>query len=172
MNSKPKSNIVLIGMPGSGKSTIGVMLAKRLSYGFVDTDILIQISEHRPLQDIVDSDGYMVLRNIEECIILDLNCHRQVIATGGSAVYSQKAVRHLQELGTIVFLDTKIKTLVTRIKDMQTRGIARRPDQSFEDLFAERSALYKKYAEITIECSELNHEEVCDGIVKKISGSI
>lgn len=168
MSAKTKSNIVLIGMPGSGKSTIGVMLAKRLSYGFVDTDILIQLSEHRPLQDIVDSDGYMVLRNIEERIILDLNCHRQVIATGGSAVYSQKAALHLQALGTIVFLNVNIDTLLSRISDMKTRGIARRPDQSFEDLFAERSALYKKYAEITIECSALNHEEVSDVIEEHI----
>lgn len=155
-------------MPGSGKSTIGVMLAKRLSYGFVDTDILIQISEHRPLQDIVDSDGYMALRKIEESIILDLNCHRQVVATGGSAVYSQKAAMHLQELGTIVFLNVNIDTLLSRITDMKTRGIARRPDQSFDDLFAERSALYKKYAEITIECSVLNHEEVCERIEENL----
>lgn len=119
MNSKP--NIVLIGMPGSGKSTVGIILAKRLSYGFLDTDILIQTSERRSLQAIVDSDGYMTLRKIEEGVILGLKCHRQVIATGGSAVYSHDAVTHLKELGTIVFLDTEINILLSRINDMGTR---------------------------------------------------
>lgn len=156
-------------MPGSGKSTVGIILAKRLSYGFIDTDILIQTSERRSLQTIVDNDGYMVLRNIEERVILDINCSTQVIATGGSAVYSQQAMSHLKELGDIIFLDVKMSVLINRIKDMATRGLARRPDQSFDDLFAERSALYGKYAEITIHCSTMGVDEICDKVVETLA---
>lgn len=170
--SPGKSNVVLIGMPGSGKSTVGIILAKRLSYDFTDTDILIQISERRSLQNIVDSEGYMALRSIEESVILGLKCHRQVIATGGSAVYSPAAMSHLKQLGTIVFLDTDMDTILSRIHDLATRGIARRPDQSFEQLFTERGMLYRKYAEYTVQCSALNHEEVCEKVAEglKLSG--
>jgi shikimate kinase len=166
--SMNKSNIVLIGMPGSGKSTVGIILAKRLSYGFLDTDVMIQISEKRSLQAIVDSDGYMALRKIEENVILSLKCQRQVIATGGSAVYSPAAMDHLKKQGIVVFLDAPIHTLLSRINDMDTRGIARRPDQSFEDLFKERFALYVKYAEITVASAGLSQEEVCDAVIEKI----
>jgi shikimate kinase len=164
-----KTNIVLIGMPGSGKSTTGVLLAKRLSLGFIDTDVLIQTVEKRPLQEIVDIDGYMELRRIEARVILGLECRDQVIATGGSAAYSAEAMAHLQETGTIIFLDTGIKTLLSRITDLATRGIARRPDQTFEDLFEERSALYKKYAEMTVQCGGIVQEAVCEKIAASLS---
>ena len=159
------SNIVLIGMPGSGKSTVGIVLAKMMSYSFVDTDILIQTKQRRCLQEIVDAEGHMALRRIEEEILLDMRCVNHVIATGGSAVYSHVAMKHLKSDGTAVFLNADIAALRSRIHNFETRGLAKRPDQSFADLFAERSALYTRYADITIECSDTTQEEVCEKIM-------
>lgn len=156
-----KSNIVLIGMPGSGKSTVGVVLAKQLSKGFVDTDVLIQTTSHRPLQDIVDTEGYMALRAIEEQVLCALDVKDHVISTGGSAVYSEAAMQHLAADGLVVFLDVSLATLRKRIDNFDTRGIARRPDQSFEDLFDERGRLYRAHADITIDCNTLHTEGVC-----------
>jgi shikimate kinase len=155
------SNLVLIGMPGSGKSTVGVILAKRTGRVFVDTDLLIQIAQKRTLQDIVDRDGYLALRQIEEEILLDLAVRNHVIATGGSAVYSNRAMEHLKADGVVVFLNADPDTLAARISDFSTRGLAKRPDQSFADLFAERFPLYTKYADITIDCTGLDQEDVC-----------
>ncbi len=160
-----QSNIVLIGMPGSGKSTAGIVLAKMISCGFVDTDILIQVSQGRSLQDIVNMEGYMVLRQIEERILLNLRCCNHVIATGGSAVYSYPAMKYLKSRGVIVFLEVDLPVLKSRIHNLETRGLAKRPDQTFADLYAERCNLYKKYADMTIECGDRNQEEVCAVII-------
>jgi len=165
---KDKSNIVLIGMPGAGKSTVGVILAKLTSRDFIDTDVLIQISQGRLLQDIVDKEGYMALRKIEENILLGLHCDHHVIATGGSAVYSPVAMEHLKSNGIIVFLDVDLPTLVSRIHDYDTRGLAKRPDQSLSDLFDERVILYRKYTDITVDCKDLSQEEVCAQIIKTV----
>jgi shikimate kinase len=165
---KNPSNIVLIGMPGSGKSTVGVILAKLTRRNFVDTDVLIQISQSRSLQDIVDTEGYLILREIEERVILNHDCRNCVIATGGSAVYSRVAVEHLKKDGVVVFLKADLPTLEARVSDYSTRGLAKRPDQSLADLFAERSALYMKYADVLIDCKGLTHEEVCARIIKEL----
>jgi shikimate kinase len=162
------SNIVLIGMPGSGKSTVGVMLAKRMVRDFVDTDVLIQTAQKRSLQDIVDRDGYLVLRRIEEEVLLKLDCRNQVIATGGSAVYSPAAMAHLKLHGAVVFLDVDLPTLRARVHDYDTRGLAKRPDQTLDDLFTERSALYRRYADVTVDCIGLTHEAVCARIGKEL----
>ena len=167
MKEKP-SNIVLIGMPGSGKSTVGVILAKMTGRDFVDTDVLIQKEQGRSLQDIVDRDGYLKLREIEERMILKLECRNHVIATGGSAVYSQAAMTHLKTDGIAVFLNVDLQTLFTRVKDFDTRGLAKRPDQGVADLFSERHALYRKYADVIIDCEALTHEMVCEKIVRKL----
>lgn len=159
-----KSNIVLIGMPGAGKSTVGIILAKQTARDFVDTDVLIQISERRSLQAIVDTDGYRVLRCIEEDVLLNLDVRRHVIATGGSAAYSERGMRHLQAQGRVVFLQVDLPTLRDRIRDFDTRGIAKRPDQSFEDLFDERFRLYTRYADVTVSCAGLTQEDVCERI--------
>jgi len=166
------SNLVLIGMPGSGKSTVGVILAKMTCRDFVDTDLLIQKSQNRPLQDIVDTDGYVMLRDIEEKVLLDLHVRNHVIATGGSAVYSDQAMAHLKSDGLVIFLDVDLQALEARIADFSTRGLAKRPDQSFTELFTERSGLYATYADITIPCSRLTQEEVCVMIIAKTEANL
>jgi shikimate kinase len=165
---KNPSNIVLIGMPGSGKSTIGVILAKLTARDFIDTDVLIQTTLGRTLQDIVDTQGHMALREVEERILLELDCINHIIATGGSAVYSHAAMMHLKSNGIAVFLNVALPVLESRIRDYATRGLAKRPDQNFDDLFEERSSLYKKYADVTIECKDFTQEEVCEKIICSI----
>lgn len=165
---KNPSNIVLIGMPGSGKSTVGIILAKLISSDFVDTDVLIQTSQGQTLQDIVNTKGYMVLREIEERILLKLDRFNHIIATGGSAVYSHAAMTHLKSNGVVVFLNVKLPVLESRIRDFATRGLAKRPDQSLKDLFEERFVLYKKYADVTIECKDFTQEEVCERIITSV----
>jgi len=154
-------------MPGAGKSTVGVILAKKTSRDFVDADTLIQTSQERTLQDIVDSDGYTVLRKIEEDVLLGLSVQNCVIATGGSAVYSDRAMAHLKSDGLVIFLDVDLPTLEARIHDFLTRGLAKRPDQDLAELFHERFALYTKYADITIKCAGLTREEVCERIINR-----
>jgi shikimate kinase len=161
------SNLVLIGMPGSGKSTVGVILAKKISRDFVDTDLLIQISQGQKLQEIVDHDGYVALRHIEERVLLDLCVRNHVIATGGSAVYSDQAMAHLKSDGLAIFLDVDLATLESRIPDFSTRGLAKRPDQSLSELFDERFKLYAKHADITIKCGRLTQEDVCARIIEE-----
>ena len=168
ISTPDKTNIVLVGMPGSGKSTVGVILAKLLSRNFIDTDILIQTSEQRALQDIVDTQGYMALRRIEECILLSLDCKAHVIATGGSAVYSESGMERLHAKGFIVYLQVDLPTLESRVRNFTTRGLAKRPDQTFADLFQERTSLYSRYADLTIGCIGLTHEEVCARIIDQL----
>jgi shikimate kinase len=166
--TEDRSNIILIGMPGSGKSTVGVILARLTARDFVDTDVLIQTQQGRTLQDIVDRDGYLALRGIEENVILKLDCRDHVIATGGSAVYSPAAMAHVKSQGIAVFLHVDLRTLRSRVEDYDTRGLAKRPDQSLDDLFAERLALYREYADVTVNCIGLTHEEVCASIIEEL----
>lgn len=164
-----RSNLVLIGMPGSGKSTVGVLLAKQTARGFIDTDVIIQTSERRSLQDIVDLDGYLALRRIEEKILRGISLRNHVIATGGSAVYSEPAMIHLKSGGIVAFLDVDLQTLEGRIHDFGTRGLARSPGQSLTDLYQERLPLYRRYADLVVTCGKLTHEEVCSRIVEGLS---
>jgi shikimate kinase len=166
--SRTRTNIVLIGMPGSGKSAIGVILARMASMDFIDTDSLIQLSEGRTLQDIVDTDGHMALRQIEERVLLNLDYRHHVIATGGSAVYSGPGMEHLKAIGAVVFLHVDLATLKSRIQDYETRGLAKAPNQTLEDLFNERAALYNRYADVTIESAGLGEEEVCRVILEEL----
>ncbi|MFC4258163.1 shikimate kinase [Marinobacter lacisalsi] len=164
MANRP-DNIVLTGMPGSGKSTVGVLLAKRLGFGFVDTDLLIQQKAGRTLQEIVDAEGYLALRAIEEEVLLELAVERHIISTGGSAVYSQQAMAHLKQDGEVVFLDIPLDEMMRRIGDHSLRGISRGPAQSFTDLFQERFALYQHYCDVWVKASGLNQDEVCETVI-------
>ncbi|WP_297791378.1 shikimate kinase [uncultured Marinobacter sp.] len=159
------TNIIMTGMPGSGKSTVGVLLAKRLGLGFVDTDLLIQQHAGCTLQDIVDNEGYQALRAVEEGVLLRLNVERHVISTGGSAVYSAKAMNHLKGNGVVVFLDIPLDLVIKRIGDYSLRGISRRPDQSLDELFEERFELYSLHADITVSCAGRDQDEVCEAVV-------
>ena len=165
---KAKSNLVLIGMPGSGKSTVGVVLAKRTSHDFVDTDVVIQSVEHRSLQAIMDKEGYMKLREIEARVLQTLNLENYVISTGGSAVYSDAAMLHLRKNGTTIYLDVSLDTLRSRITDYETRGIAKRPEQSFDDLFEERTRLYRTYADLVIKGDGMSQDAVCNRIIEEL----
>ncbi|MDF1581521.1 MAG: shikimate kinase [Desulfuromonadales bacterium] len=155
-----KSNLALIGMPGAGKSTVGIILAKMLAKGFVDTDLLIQQNCGRSLQEILDSEGYSALRRAEEEEILRLNVVDHIIATGGSAVYSAAAMTHLATASTIIFLQVDFDEIVRRIHNFDTRGIARSATQSFRELYEERQILYRRYAQVTIDCAGLNQEAI------------
>jgi len=143
-------------------------LAKQTARGFIDTDVIIQTSQGRSLQDIVDRDGYMVLRRLEEETLLRISFSNHVIATGGSAVYSEAAMVRLKSDGFIVFLDTDLPTLKTRIHDFGTRGLAKSPGQSLDDLYRERLPLYRKHADLVVECRNLSHEEVCAKIIEEL----
>ena len=162
------SNIILIGMPGTGKSTVGVILAKMIAKRYLDTDILLQNIEKRSLQDIVDKEGHMALREVEQRVLLGIQCRNHIVATGGSAAYSESAMLHLKSIGIIVFLHADLPTLNRRIHNYETRGLAKRPDQSFQDLFDERLVLYEKYADITVQSSNLTQDQVCDAIVGQL----
>ena len=158
-------------MPGAGKSTVGVILAKQTSRDFVDTDLLIQTSQERTLQNIVDTDGYTALRKIEQDVLLGLSVKNHVIATGGSAVYSERAMVQLKSDGLVIYLDVDLPALLLRVHDFRTRGLAKRPDQDFTDLFHERLTLYTRYADLTIKCSGLTQEEVCARIIDQCDRS-
>ena len=163
-----KSNITLIGMPGAGKSTVGIILAKNMAFGYIDTDILIQINEQKSLQQIINETDHMNLRAIEEREILKLNVSNHIIATGGSAPYSPRAMALLKRISHIVYLRVDIAELKRRIHNYETRGIAKSPTQSFMDLFTERQRLYEQYAEITIDCNSLNQDQIAGKIQEQV----
>ena len=145
-------NIILIGMPGSGKSTVGVLLAKALGYDFVDVDLVIQRREGALLQEILDARGVEAFLDAEEQAVLSLDCDRCVIAPGGSAVCRESAARRLKALGTVIYLQVPLEELSSRIQNLSTRGIAMEPGQTLSDVLASRAPLYDKYADLVIDC--------------------
>jgi shikimate kinase len=164
-----KTNLTLIGMPGAGKSTIGIILAKNMSLGFIDTDVLIQINQQKSLQQILDESDHLNLRAIEENEILKLNVSNHVIATGGSAAYSEKAMTHLQQISTIIFLEVSFAEIERRIRNFASRGIAKAAHQTFHQLFDERQILYRKYAEMTVHCDGFDQEEIAMQIAENFN---
>jgi shikimate kinase len=158
--------IVLTGMPGAGKSTIGPLLAKATLRDFIDTDLLIQAKHQRSLQDIVDRDGYQILRELEEDVLLSTDFGNRVIATGGSVVYSEAGMKRLASLGPIVHLDVSLDNLKSRVQNYESRGIARRPGQSLESLFEERMALYRRFADLTVDCNTGAPEDCVEAILQ------
>ena len=166
-----RDNIVLIGMPGAGKSTIGVLLAKQLAKNFVDTDVVIQSAEGRTLQEIVDQQGHLTLRAIEERELSQLALRHHVIATGGSAAYSERAMAALRRHGIIVYLKVDFSTLTRRVTNLSSRGIAKAAHQTLADVFAERIPLYEQHADIVIDCNRLTQEQVVDCICAALDDS-
>ena len=157
--------IILIGMPCVGKSTLGALLADNLSLEFIDTDRSIEKFLDRNLQDVIDEDGYMALRTAEEKVLLEETVTNKVIATGGSAVYSEKGMNYLKSKGLVIFLDLPQKNLEDRITNFSTRGIARRPDQSFACLFDERRPLYLQHADIIVDCLGLSIDQLLKRLI-------
>lgn len=159
------SNIILIGMPGSGKSTCGVLAAKALLKNFFDTDLLIQNIENKRLQEIIDEKGNAYFEAAEEKAILSLDIQGTVIATGGSVVYSEKAMQHLKKLGKVIYLHLDYKTMEKRISNITTRGVVLREGSTLKDMYNERLPLYEKYADEVIICDNATVEETVAGIV-------
>ena len=157
-----KDNIVLIGMPTSGKSTMGVILAKILGYRFLDADIVIQEKIGKKLSEIIESEGIDGFIDIENRINSEIETERTVIATGGSVVYGKEAMDHYKNIGKVVYLKVDMDTLTKRLHNAKQRGVVMREGQSLVSLYNERSALYEKYADITIEEKDFTMEEVID----------
>ena len=160
-----KDNIILVGMPTSGKSTVGVILAKILGYNFVDADIVIQKKDGRRLSEIIEQEGVDGFIDIENRINSGIETERTVIATGGSVVYGTEAMQHYKNIGRIVYLKVGMDVLTKRLKDVKQRGVVMRPGQSLVALYNERSALYEKYADITIDEKNNTMEEVVTDLV-------
>ena len=156
-------NIILIGMPGCGKSTVGVILAKTLGMGFVDTDLMIQQQQKNTLQRLIDAYGLDRFREFEEKALLSVTCKSDtVIATGGSAVFCSYGMAALKENGVCVYLELPVEELGHRLKNIRTRGIACRKGERLEDIFAAREPLYERYADVTLNCAGLTVEQVVE----------
>ena len=164
-----EGNIVLIGMCGVGKSTVGVLLAKALGCNFLDTDVYIQALEDKSLQQVIDEAGIEAFCEIEQNHIIRIDVRNTVIATGGSVVYSPKAMRHLADTGVIVHLDLDYETIERRVTDLYTRGVVMQAGQTLRGLHESRQPLYRKYAQITIDCAGKNHEQIVDEIITNLT---
>ena len=161
-------NVILIGMPGAGKSTVGVVLAKKLGYAFVDADLVIQSREGKLLHEIISERGVEGFWRVEESVGESIEAHRTVIATGGSAVYGPKAMTHYKQIGTVVYLSLPLAGIRERLGDLDERGVTLREGQDLDSLYAERLPLYEKYADITVACEGLEIQE----IVERIAGML
>ena len=159
-----KNNIVLIGMPASGKSTVGVILAKLLGMDFIDTDLLIQRREGRRLSEIIEARGLDGFLDVEEEVCAGVAAEHAVIATGGSAVYGARAMARLKAAGRAVYLEVPLEALRGRLRDMKGRGVALREGQTLDDLYAEREALYRRYADLTVSEAGRTLEETVDAV--------
>ena len=164
-------NIVLIGMPGAGKSTLGVLLAKALGMDYVDTDIVIQQHEGRLLQDIIDNDGIEKFMKLEERIVCDLKLNNCVIATGGSLIFSEKAMNVLKQGGQIFYLHVPYEEIEKRLINITTRGIVIKKGNSLKDVYEERVPLYIKHSDKTLDCSNKDIEHCVSEIIEKIQES-
>lgn len=163
-----KDNIILIGMPGAGKSTVGVVLAKKLGYAFVDSDLIIQSKEGRLLHEIISKQGIEGFWKIEETVNASIETHRCVIATGGSAVYGAKAMEHFKQIGSIIYLQLSCDAIADRLGDLSERGVTLKDGQGLTELYDERIPLYEKYAEVTIDCEAMSIREIVERIKEKV----
>lgn len=164
-----KGNIVLIGMPGAGKSTVGVVVAKRMGYRFVDSDLEIQETYGKLLHELIDEFGVEGFWDLENKVNTSLNPDKSVIATGGSVCYEEEAMEHLSKIGCVVYLKLTYDSLVERLGDLNARGVTLRPGQTLPELYEERTPLYEKYAHITIDCEGKELREVAAEICDRVS---
>lgn len=164
-----KSNIVLIGMPGVGKSTIGVILAKIIGYHFLDSDLVIQEREQRLLHEIISQEGTEGFLKIENEVNASLKVERTIIATGGSVIYGKEAMEHLRESGEIVYLKADYETIKRRLGNLRKRGVALKEGQTLKDLYDERCALYEKYADVTVDEHGLGTEETIGAVLRGLN---
>lgn len=167
-NENRKNNIVLIGMPGAGKSTVGVLLAKALNYDFLDTDIIIQNRNGRKLYEIINDRGIDYFLRLENETLQSVDASNCVIATGGSAVFGREAMEHLREIGVVVYIKLSCEEIVRRVNNIKTRGIVMKKGKTMEDVYAERVPLYEKYAEITVDGEGTTIEECVEQIIKSL----
>ena len=163
------STVFLIGMPGAGKSTLGVLLAKALALPFVDTDLMIQSRAGETLQSFLDKNGYLALRDLEEKVLLEEPFNQMVVATGGSVVYSQKGMERLGTLGRRVYIKIALDEVQRRVSNKGERGIASAPGTTLESIYHERCPLYEKYADVTVACDGLNFEQSLEKIKSLLS---
>lgn len=164
-----KNNIVLIGMPGVGKSTAGVVLAKMLGYEFVDTDLLIQRSEGKLLRQIMEEKGTEGFIQVENRVNSQVEAEHSVIATGGSVVYGREAMEHLKEIGVVVYLKLDFDILRKRLHNIKGRGVVLREGQTLRDIYEERSRLYEAYADVIVDEGYLGIEETIEVIIRQLS---
>ena len=162
-------NIILIGMPGCGKSTAGVVLAKALGMDFVDTDLIIQRSRNQRLHQIIDQLGDEGFRALENEILSGIATDNHIIATGGSAVYGTKAMEHLRSIGKVVYISLEYPQIKERLGDLHARGVSMKPGQTLQDLYNERTPLYEKWADVTVHCDGLRLREVVAEIRAKLN---
>lgn len=160
-------NIILIGMPGCGKSTVGVILAKVMGYRFLDSDLLIQESENRLLSEIIEQDGLESFNEIENRVNASINVNRSVIATGGSVIYGKDAMEHFKKIGTVVYIKLPYEEIANRLGNLTKRGVSIRNGQTLFDLYNERVQLYEKYADIIIEENGMTISETALAIKEK-----
>lgn len=163
-----KNNIVLIGMPGVGKSTAGVILAKILGYKFLDADIVIQQEEGKLLKEIIAAKGIDGFIAIENRVNSEIECDKTVIATGGSVVYGKEAMEHLKNIGTVVYLKVDFETIYSRLGNLKGRGVVLKEGQNLKALYDERIPLYEKYADIIVDEAGCSVEETIENIVKRL----
>ncbi len=161
-------NIILIGMPGCGKSTIGVLLAKSLIYDFIDTDLLIQKESGETLSQTINSKGLEYFKSLEDRVLSSVKGDKAVIATGGSAVYCQNGIKNLKQDGFFVYLSVSCEEIKNRLKDIKTRGIAMKDGTTIDELYCERAPLYERYADYTLACDGLSIEECVEKITDVI----
>lgn len=164
-----KDNIVLIGMPGVGKSTVGVILAKMIGYQFTDADLLIQKQEGKLLHEIIVEKGTDGFIEIEERVNASIEASHTIIATGGSVVYGKKAMEHLSHIGTVVYLKVPYDTLEKRLEDIKGRGVVLKEGQTLRTLYDERTPLYEKYADIEISEDGLNVEQTVEKLLERLN---
>ncbi|MBD8925486.1 MAG: shikimate kinase [[Eubacterium] rectale] len=164
-----KDNIVLIGMPGVGKSTVGVILAKMIGYQFTDADLLIQKQEGKLLHEIIAENGTDGFIEIEERVNASIEASHTIIATGGSVVYGKKAMEHLSRIGTVVYLKVPYDTLEKRLEDIKGRGVVLKEGQTLRTLYDERTPLYEKYADIEISEDGLNVEQTVEKLLERLN---